>query len=454
MKLLDNDSQCLFPLTRADLRGISKMAIRRSLPRWLVIAICFLGCNMTIGFAFGSFGPLLVSTEQHFGINRPAAAMGMAFVTLAVGGLAPFLGNIMQIIPVRYAMAGGCLLSAVGYFGLATLNYYPLALLMFVLTGAGISLSGIIGPLTVISRWYTDGRGVALSIVELPIFILVMPFVVGGILPHVGRSAILTTVAVIFVAITPLFLLLRDPPPGRFGTTGDGAAKTSPVMADEAGSSSALTNRQILSMRPFWLLSLAMGIMSGASLAFYVHIVAFGTSQGMTLLAAGGMLSAYGAAGLLGVLLWGRIADWRGPPQTLVLTSFLLMLLWLAMLLVPTGGLYVVAAGLGLCATPMLTLHGAALSALIPSNSVSRAMGLSYGIKLPFLFVAAPAIAFIFEATGGYAAPFTTIAAIMALCCVLFIALSVTTRQRHHSKKPQVRRLEPALSQEVPPAES
>ncbi|WP_340318094.1 MFS transporter [Rhizorhabdus argentea] len=430
------------------------MPMWQPLPRWLVIAICFLGCNMTMGFAFGSFGPLLVATEQHFGIDRSAAAMGMAFVTLAVGGLAPFLGNIMQIIPVRYAMAAGCLLSAVGYFGLATLNYYPLALLMFVLTGAGISLSGIIGPLTVISRWYADGRGTALSIAELPIFILVTPFIVGGILPHVGRSAILTTVAVIFVAIAPLFLLLRDPPPGRFGPTGDSVAKTSLVMVDAVGSSSALTNRQILSMRPFWLLSLAMGIMSGASLAFYVHIVAFGTSQGMSLLAAGGMLSAYGAAGLFGVLLWGRIADWCGPPQTLALTSFLLTLLWLAMLVVPTGGLYVVAAGLGLCATPMLTLHGAALSALIPSNSASRAMGLSYGIKLPFLFVAAPAIAFIFESTGGYTAPFTVIAAIMALCCILFIALAVTTGQRRHSKTLQELRLELAPSQEVPHAES
>ncbi len=430
------------------------MPKRVSLPRWMVIGICFLGCNMTMGFAFGSFGTLLASTEQHFGISRPAASLGMAFVTLAVGGLAPFLGNVMQIVPVRYAMAGGCLLSAVGYFGLATLNYYPLALFMFILTGAGISLSGIIGPLTVISRWYTDGRGAALSIAELPIFILVMPFVVGGVLPHVGRSAILVTVAVIFVAIAPLFLLLRDPPANGFSATGDGAATTWQVVAKETGGGSALTNLQILSMRPFWLLSLAMGIMSGASLAFYVHIVAFAMGRGMTLLAAGGMLSAYGAAGLVGVLLWGRIADWRGPPQTLVLTSFLLTLLWLAMILVPTTGLYVVAAGLGLCATPMLTLHGAALSALIPSNSASRAMGLSYGIKLPFLFVAAPAIAFIFESTGGYTAPFAVIAAIMALCCLLFIVLSMTTGQQHNSRVPQGRRLEPSLSREKLPTKT
>ncbi|MEJ7935843.1 MFS transporter [Sphingobium sp. AN558] len=402
---------------------------------------------MTMGFAFGSFGPLLASTEQHFGINRPAASLGMAFVTLAVGGLAPFLGNVMQIVPVRYAMAGGCLLSAVGYFGLATLNYYPLALFMFILTGAGISLSGIIGPLTVISRWYKDGRGAALSIAELPIFILVMPFVIGSVLPQVGRSVILATIAVIFVAIAPLFLLLRDPLHDRFSTTGDGAVTSSRVIVDDAGGP-VLTNLQILSMRPFWLLSLAMGIMSGASLAFYVHIVAFAMDRGMTLLAAGGMLSAYGAAGLVGVLLWGRIADWRGPPQTLALTSFLLTLLWLAMLMVPTGGLYLVAAGLGLCATPMLTLHGAALSGLIPSNSASRAMGLSYGIKLPFLFVAAPAIAFIFESTGGYTVPFGVIAAIMALCCILFIALSVAAGQQHNSRASQGRRLEPALSRE------
>lgn len=410
------------------------MLRQRSLRRWPVVVICFLGYNMTVGFALGSFGPLLVSTEQDFGVSRSAATMGMAFMNLAIGGLGPLLGTLMQRIPVSHAMAAGGLLSAAGYLGLATLNYYPLALLMFVLIGAGISLSGVIGPLTVISRWYADGRGRALSIVNLPIAVLVTPFVVSAALPYAGRSAILGTAAIIFIALIPLFLLLRDPAPAEVGTSGEAAAKGPPAMSNAARTDTALESRQIFAMRSFWFLSLAMGIMSGTGSVFYAHMVPFGTSQAMSLTAAAGLLSANAAAGMFGVLLFGRIADWLGPPQTLVLASFLQMLLWLVLLVAPVEGLYLASALMGICAMPMLTLHGAALSALIPPHSVSRGMGLSYAIKLPFLFVLPLAAAFLFEATNGYLVPFTAVAGLMGVCCMLLVALVMATRQHSPSK--------------------
>lgn len=122
-----------------------------------------------------------------------------------------------------------------------------------------------------------------------------------------------------------LFLLLRDPASAQFGATGEGTAKGSSVVSSEARIASPLKNRQILSMRSFRVFSLAMGIMSGTGSVFYAHMVPFGTSQGMSLTAAAGLLSANAAwesrtcvslsapwhkRGSTGALR--RVGSWRG----------------------------------------------------------------------------------------------------------------------------------------------
>lgn len=400
--------------------------------RWLVIALCFLSQNMAIGFAFGSFGPLLVSTEAHFGISRSAATIGMSFMTLALGGLAPFLGGLMQRFPVRFAMLGGALLSAVGYFGLATLTVYPVALAMFVLIGAGMSLCGVIGPLTLVSRWFSKGRATALAVVNLPVALLLTPYIVGETLPELGRSTILTGAAAIFLMLAPLFLLLRDRPSVPASAQSDSGTGTVTGQAADLTITPPLSTREILAGRRFWLLSIAIGLMAGSGTIFVVHIVPFGIGQGMPIQSASTLLSFHAGAGLLGVLLFGRIADWIGPPYALVLTSFIQTLLWCGLLIVKEGpSLYLLSALMGMCAVPMMTLHGAALGALFPVSSISRAMGLSYAIKLPFLFTFAPGAALLFESSGSYAQPFASTAAFMAISCGLFLFIALpTSRQR------------------------
>lgn len=388
--------------------------------RWLVVALCFLSQNMAIGFAFGSFGPLLVSTEAQFGISRSAATMGMSVLNLALGGLAPLLGGVMQRFPIRYTMLAGALLSASGYFGLSMLTYYPLSLAMFVLVGAGVSLCGIIGPLTLISRWFATGRATALSIANLPVALLLTPYLVGATLTDFGRPAILGTAAAIFVALAPLFLLLRDHPLA--------SSRDCDSAAEGGAQEPVLSAREIFSSRPFWLLSVAMGLMAGTGTIFVVHIVPFGLGKGMGIQTASTLLSFHAGAGLLGVLLFGRIADWIGPVNSFVSTSFFQIVLWSALLVADTRSLFILSALMGVMQVPMATLHGAALSRLIPVSSISRAMGLSYAIKLPFTFSFALGAALLFETSGSYILPFALTAVVMAISSGLFLTLALGSR--------------------------
>src|SRR3546814_4019377 len=125
----------------------------------------------------------------------------MGLVLLAIGGRSPVLGGLLQKGSVRSAMIGGALLSAMGYWGLALLPSFSLALVMFGLIGTGVCLLGILGPLTLINRWFAQARAKVLSIANLPLALFVPPFLVAALLPTVGRLALLG-------GIGPLFLLL------------------------------------------------------------------------------------------------------------------------------------------------------------------------------------------------------------------------------------------------------
>ncbi|WP_340268546.1 MFS transporter [Sphingobium mellinum] len=382
---------------------------------WRVVLPCFLVQTLAAGFAFGSFGPLLASTEQHFGVTRAVAATGMSLIMLAVGGLSPFLGGLLQKVPVRSAMIGGAVLSALGYLGLALLPSFGLALIAFGLIGTGVSLLAILGPLTLISRWFTSGQGKVLSIVNLPIALFLTPFIVGELLPLYGRLAILGGIATIFLLLIPVLLLIVESPE-RMGHVAPGAnTDTEGGPAQDAVTDRPLSTREILASPPFWLVSIVIGVISGSGTAFLVHIVPFGMERDLSLQAASGLLSVYAGAGIVGTLLMGWIADRIGPPATIALTTLSEALLWWGLLQVAGLPLFALAALMGICVVPVTTLHGAALSRLVGAASVSRAMGISYAIVLPFIFSFAPLVGFLFDHADGYRLPFLMTASVVAV---------------------------------------
>ena len=73
-------------------------------------------------------------------------------------------------------------------------------------------------------------------------------------------------------------------------------------------------------------------------------------------------------------------------------------------------------------------LHQAALSELLGRDSISRGLGLSYLVKLPFVFSFAPLAALLFERTGGYNMPFLIIGAVLVLAGIMFLATALRQR--------------------------
>jgi cyanate permease len=397
---------------------------------WRVVLLSFLAQNLSMGFAFGSFGPLLASTEQQFGVTRAVAAMGMSLIMLAIGVLSPLIGSLLQHLSVRIAMIGGALLSATGYWGLAILPSFTLALLMFGLIGAGVSVLAILGPPTLVSRWFLSDKAKMLSIVNLPIALFLTPYIVAAILPNLGRFAILGTIGTICLLLIPFLLLIEDDP-ARIGQAAWGSdSRSLQTAVTGTATNRPLSSREILTSGPFWLLAFGIGLMAGSSTVFMVHIVPFGIERQMSLQTAASLLSVYGGAGIIGTLLFGWIADFIGPPAALVLSALCQTLLWYGLLHVTGLPLFLLAGLLGICVVPGPTLHGAALNNLFGPINISSAMGISYAVMLPFILSFAPFVGFLFARAGGYRLPFLLMAGMLALACLFFLLMAIDSRRQ------------------------
>jgi MFS family permease len=397
---------------------------------WKMVLLAFLAQNCAMGLAFGSFGPLLASTEQHFQVTRAVAATGMSALMLALGLLAPLAGSALQRVRLRTLLVGGAFISAVAYTGLAVTTSFPVALGMYVLAGAGVCLLGVIAPVTLVARWFESGRAKALSLVNLPILLFLSPYLITEFLPAYGRSAVLLAIGALFLILTPLLWLVVEHPAqlGQLphGATGQGAAaaaQTDPVAV-------RLSTGSIFANARFWIISLGVGVMAGAGTAFVVHIISFGVEQHMSLQQASLLLSIHAGSGILGTLLFGWFADRAGPAVALATNTLLQALLWWSLLQVSGTAMFVLAAVMGICVVPVTTLHGASLSALFGAANVSRVMGFSYLIKLPFLFASAPLVGLLFDRTGRYQLPFQLTAMILAVACGAFMLLVYMSRQR------------------------
>jgi cyanate permease len=396
---------------------------------WRIVFICFLAQGLSLGFATGSFGPLLASNEQHFGISRTEATAGMALLILAMSGLAPVFGGILHKVSVRTALIWGSLMSAVGYWGLALSHNFGLALVMYFLIGIGVCLMAVLGPVTLVSRWFIADRAKMLSIANLPLLHLAAPFAVSELLSTSGRSIVLGAIGLLFILFLPLLLLIIDYPASvgqqpRGSGMGTAEAKT----ADQP-----VAIGHLLKNSTFWLLAVSVGLIAGSGVVFVVHIVPLAMAKRMSLQDASILLSLYSGFGLIGTLLTGWLADRVGARTVLLVTGICIMSAWGGLSFATGPLLYVLAALIGLCVVPVITLNGVALGELVGPASISRAMGFSYVIQLPFIFSLAPVVGYLFDHTGGYTVSILLIVGMLAAACLFLLLTTITIRKHKRS---------------------
>jgi MFS family permease len=388
---------------------------------WMVVAACF-AVMYGVWNAHAGFGVFLPVLADEFGWSRGAISV-TASLNLLVGGVVAFpIGAASD----RYGPRPVLLLSAllvVALYGLAGAidALWQFYVVLGLLAGLGMAAVYLV-PVTTVSRWFVEQRGLALGILfsGLNLAYLTGPLLSAYLIQGLGWRATYAVLGATVLAIAvPASLLARYPPGGSVEARGDRPAAPG-----------GLTVRESLGDVRLWLFTLAWLLHGVSAMMIAVHLVPYVKDRGVTLESASLALTIYGTGNIVGRILFGVAADRLGTRRTfrLCMTMQIAALTWIV-------------TGPSLAALDLLIfwygLSAAGSDTTIAKGAVEtfgvRALGsvmgiMSFGWRVGA--AAGPALAgFLYDATGAYTIPFGVGAGCLALGFAFF-TLATSRRPR------------------------
>ena len=277
---------------------------------------------MTLGGAgMYSITVVLPSIQADFGIDRGAASFPytLTMIGFGVGGI--LMGKLSDRFGVMVPVLGGAVGLGLGFIAAsASTSLWQFTLAQGLLIGL-LGTSATFAPLVAdTSRWFTRRRGIALAIC------MSGNYVAGAIWPPViqlftegggWRQAYFNIGVICLVAMLPLALVLRRPPPALAGVE--------PMPVGTAPSEASEGERPLgLSPATLQALLCVAGVSCCVAMSMpQVHIVAYCTDLGFGAARGAEMLSIMLGMGVASRLISGWISDRIGGLRTLLLGSVL-----------------------------------------------------------------------------------------------------------------------------------
>lgn len=291
---------------------------------WWIVAISFVVLMLAIGTTMNSFGMFVLPASEDLGLSRANTNTGIILINLGMAALAPFVGRMLDIYPIRRIMA----VSAVLFGGsLVTLglshNIWLSGFALAVPLALGIAGVGHLTATTLVARWFEAqrGRAMALAIMGMSFGTIVMAPTVGMLIEAVGWRMCLIVLGVL---LTVIFLLLvpfvRDRPgPDDIEPRPSGTASPSRAAAAPQVDAEPLKVKQLLRMPVFWMLTLSVALSLAVAQTLVVSIVPLGQESGLSVQQSASLLSVLGITALVCKLILAWIGDRIDRELTLAL---------------------------------------------------------------------------------------------------------------------------------------
>lgn len=387
---------------------------------WWLTAAAFVVLMVSSGTIMYSYSVVAVPLGEAFQASRTTMMLGMTGMTLAGGLASPFLGSLIDRGSLRAIMLLGAAGLALGYIGLSlTTASWQIPVIYALLMMLGINLLGPLTTSTLLARWFTRRRGMALGIAAVGTSVggFVFPPLVQWLIDtHEWRLALRYLGIGCLVVILPAILMVTNRPGDR-GLHPDGDS-TDPNAGQAAPP--PLSSAALLRERNFWLVAIAMSLLFGVYTALLSNLVPFALGTGAQPERAAFLISVLALAGIVGKLGFGTIADRVDLRGGLAAAMLLVILGLVAYLLAESYTLLLLGSiALGLAAGGMLPVWGALLAVLFGAANYGRVMGMMNPVIMPLTLLGPPLAGMVFDATGSYQFAFVGFIAALLLGLLL-----------------------------------
>ncbi|WP_321846283.1 MFS transporter [Paraburkholderia bannensis] len=283
---------------------------------WLVVAVVFLVLLAAAGTR-ATPSVMMVPLEHQFGWSRATISLAISVNIALYGLMGPFAAAAMQRFGVRPTLlaALGTMAAGVALSALMT-HPWQMILIWGVMVGGATGVAALSLSATIVTRWFTTHRGLAMGILTASSAtgqLVFLPFLAAIAEKH-GWQLVVLVVAIAAAVVVPLVAFLLPERPASVDLRPFGEAHDAPI-APPAPQQNPLTLAfgalaSASRTRDFWLLFFSFFI-CGASTNGYVgtHLIAMCGDYGMTEVQGASLLATMGIFDLFGTTLSGWLSD-------------------------------------------------------------------------------------------------------------------------------------------------
>jgi MFS family permease len=287
---------------------------------WLIVGAFFLAAAFIQGSGFDTAGVFLAPLVKHFGWSRTRVSTLPSMIAIFIGVSGPIVGWLLDRMEARWIAAVGSLLAAAAFVIAGTADTYTAMLIAYCTLGVGMAAGAVLPCYFVVSNWFSDRRGLALSVSQIGIELggTAMALLTAYLIQARGwRFAyIVLAVPIVLLVTPPLAVLVRNRP------TDESPAAASAEPASVPG----LDVGEALGARSFWLIAIFdfCSVLVGTGLV--VHLVPYLIGLGYSSTRATTAFSIMLAMQLPGKPVLGWLADRIGIRLTMTIDVALIAL--------------------------------------------------------------------------------------------------------------------------------
>lgn len=395
------------------------METRRSFYGWWIAASTFVCLFVMVGLIYYGLPIFYTELLREFGWSRAKLTAPYAFSVLLIG---PFAGFLIDRYGARRAMLLGITSASVAFLGFSRMQTLQAWFLFYFINTVGYMFAGPVPNQVLVSQWFRRMRGRVMGLAYLGIGVggALAPQLVTYGITHLGwRRTFLYGAFLIIGLLLPIVLFVVKQRPQDLGQSPDG----DPVTAAAAPQAEAISLREAVRKRSFWLLAAGSFFSIAAIGSVIQHLKLYLVGQKFSSAEAANVMSFLLISSIFGRVIMGFLAD-RFSNKPVMIAAYAMVggsipLLYLAdvpgMIYVFTG-IFGFGMGADYMMIPLMAAEcfgvnslGRVMGFILPTDSVGQAM-------FPML------VGWMFDRAGNYDSAFLVMTA-AGLLGVLAIAL-------------------------------